>query len=164
MAKDAAAAKVGIPVWVVVCLSIGLFFTAVGVAFLVFASKTDNLVAETTGVVSRVEVEESYRKNRMRRTVLTYVEFEDSDHREFEARSVVNGSGMRHHEGDVVTIHYDPLDPAAGCLIEGDEDRLFMFKLLEALFQYGGAATLAVGVVGFVLYKLRGPREGTTAA
>lgn len=36
--------------------------------------------------------------------------FEDSDHRTFTARSVVNESTKRHDEGDHVTVHYDPTE------------------------------------------------------
>ena len=108
---------------------------------------------EAEGYVSKVEVRERESKGKTKRTYLTYVTFTDTDHRTFTARSVVNGSRQHHFEGDQVTVHYDPKDPEAGCLIVGDEDDLLLFNALRYGCGLGGGLTLAVSIAGFVYYR-----------
>ncbi len=154
MAAATEVGRVHAPAWVFVILIIGLILMIVGFLFSALAPKRDHLTSVAEGVVSRVEVDESTsRKGRSRRTYLTYVEFEDSDHRVFEARSVVNGGTKRHSVGDRVTIHFDPRDPEAGCLIEGDEDMLAVFNILEGVCQIGGPAALIVGAVALLVCR-----------
>lgn len=155
MMQGSPEARHAMPAWPIVMLGVGVFLCVVGVMFVMFAPKTDHLTAEAEGIVSRVELEVNQSKKRKSRTYLTYVRFEDGDHREFEARSVVNGGTKRHSEGDVVTVQYDPLDPAAGCLIVGDEDRLVMFKALQYLCQFGGPAVALIGGAATLFFVLR---------
>ena len=138
-----------LPAWPVAMLVVGVILSATGMMFRMFAPKTDNLTAQAEGIVSRVEVKtRSGSRDRGSRSILTYVRFEDSDHIPYEARSVVNGSPQRHYEGDAVTVLYNPRDPGAGCLIEGDEDRLLVFTLVGRVCCYGGPAALVVGAAG----------------
>ncbi len=151
----AAGPRGSFPSWLVSVLCVGAFLSLVGVAFLVFAPKTDHLTSEGEGVVTRVEKDTYGRKGRKKTSYVTYVQFEDSDHQTFEAMSVVNGSSKRHSVGDHVTVRFDPRDPTAGCLILGDEDRLGIFLALKYVFIYGGGATLLVGIVALIIRKLR---------
>lgn len=145
------------PSWVTSVAVIGIFLMGIYIAFVFLAPKSDHLTSEADGLVSRVEVKKSTSKNRTKYTYLTYVTFTDSDHQTFTARSVVNGSDKRHEEGDYVTVHYDPRDPEAGCLIEGDEDQLFIFNALRYFCGIGGAVALLASVVGFLYFRfLRG--------
>lgn len=131
----------------------GVFLLVVFGMFQVLSPENDNLTFEAKGYVSRVETTERYSKGRTKYTHLTYVTFEDSDHRTFTARSVVNGSKKRHNEGDRVTVFYDPKDPEAGCLIAGDEDRLFMFNAIRYFCGIGGAASMVIGGVLLIYFK-----------
>ena len=157
MATGTEVGKAHVPVWVYMLLGVGLFLTLVGLMFVAFAPRRDHLTSVAEGVVSRVEVKENTgKRGRNSTTYLTYVKFEDSDHQVFEARSVVNGSTLRHTTGDVVTVHFDPRDPEAGCLIAGDEDMLNAFNLLEVTFQIGGPIVFIAGAVGLLVYKRKG--------
>lgn len=154
MATGTEVGKAHAPVWVYVILGLGLLMILVGFMFTMFAPKRDHLTSVAEGVVSKVEDKESTnKKGRTTHSYITYVKFEDSDHQVFEARSVVNGGSMRHTTGDVVTVHFDPRDPSAGCFIEGDEDRLFMFNALEVVFKIGGPLLLVFGAVAFLICR-----------
>lgn len=142
-------------VWALVLLVVGVVFLGVYGAYILFASDTDNLTAEAEGYVSRVEKEVTHRRGRTRHTYLTYVTFSDSDHRTFTARSVVNGSSKRHDEGDNVIVYYDPKDPAAGCLISGDEDELAFFWALKYIFGLSGAVCVVAGCAIYVYGRFR---------
>ena len=140
--------------WAITVFVIGLCVSAVGVMFWILSPNHGNLTAEAEGVVTRVEVSEHHsRKRGTRYTYITYAEFEDSDHRLLEARSVVNGPTKRHYEGDSVTVSYDPQDPSGGCLIKGDEDRLAMFQFLDYFCRFGGPILAIVGLVAVLLTR-----------
>lgn len=139
--------------WILVSFFSGVFLLVVYVMFIFLAPASDHLTSEAEGYVSRVEMSQSSSKGRNRITYLTYVTFTDSDGQTFTARSVVNGS-KRHSEGDQVTVHFDPRDPEAGCLIVGDEDRLFMFNALRYISGIGGALAVVVSVGAFLYVKL----------
>lgn len=148
------------PWWTLGVLFLGIFLLIVFGMFQVLAPENDHLTSEAEGYVSRVEKKESSRKGTVRYTYITYVTFTDSDQQTFTARSVVNGANKRHDEGDLVTVHYDPRDPEAGCLIVGDEDRLFMFNALRYFCGIGGAVLIGVFALLLIYFKfVREPSE-----
>ncbi len=129
----------------VVCLLIGII-----VPLLVDNSgQAEAYTATTTGEVTHVQEKVSGKKRR--KTYVTFVRFEDSDHREFVARNIAVARSRRHAEGDEVTVRYDPTHPASGCLIEGDEDILLYEDALTLSLRAGGIVCIVVG--GFLVAR-----------
>ncbi len=145
----------GLAVGSLVLLGLGVLFTFIAVLIVVLRPDVErDFTSQAEGVVSRVEVEHSG-KRRSRTSYVTFVEFEDSDHRTFEAQSVVNGEWLRHREGDHVEVRYNPRNPEEGVLIVGDEDKLNTFNLFGGIIRYVGIAALVLGVAGLVVFKVR---------
>ena len=132
----------------------GLLFLIISFVSSAIRPDVGNFTAESQGVVSYVEVSRSGKKS-SHTSYITHVRFTDSDHRTYEAQSIVNGDWQRHFEGDEVTVRYDPRDPEAGILIKGDEDKLGSFNTLMSIFRYGGAAAVVVSVVVLIVSRLR---------
>ena len=116
--------------------------------------QTDDLTATAEGVVSKVEVSKSSKKNRST-SYVTFVTFKDSDQRTFEAQSANADHTGRHHKGEKVTVHYNPYDPGRTVLIEGDEDLLGGWLLFRDAMLYGGIIVLIAAVASVVFNRLR---------
>lgn len=145
----------GLGFWSLMLLVLGIVFSLIALLIAILRPDVErDFTAQAEGVVSMVEVRHSGR-NRSRTSYVTYVEFEDSDHRSFEAQSVVNGDWYRHREGDHVTVRYNPRSPEEGVLIVGDEDKLGNFNVFGSLMLYGGIASLVIGVACLVIFKVR---------
>lgn len=148
--------ETGLAVGSIVLLGLGAIFAIIALLIVVLRPDVGrDFTSQADGVVSQVETNHSSRKGRSRTSYVTHVRFEDSDHRTFEAQSVVNGEWLRHREGDRVTVRYNPRDPEAGVLIVGDEDKLDNFNMFGSFMGYGGIAGLALGSLGLIFYKVR---------
>lgn len=148
--------ETGLAVGSIVLLGLGALFAIIALLIVVLRPDVGrDFTSQADGVVSQVETNHSSRKGRSRTSYVTHVRFEDSDHRTFEAQSVVNGEWLRHREGDRVTVRYNPRDPEAGVLIVGDEDKLDNFNMFGSFMGYGGIAGLALGSLGLIFYKVR---------
>lgn len=140
----------------ILLLILGLAFSLIALLIVVLRPDVErDFTSRADGVVSRVETNHSTRKNRSRTSYVTHVKFEDSDHRTFEAQSVVNGEWLRHKEGDHVVVRYNPNNPGEGVLIEGDEDKLGNFNVFGRFMGYGGVAALVLGAVGMAIFLVR---------
>lgn len=146
----------GLAVGSIVLLGLGALFAVIALLIVVLRPDVGrDFTSQADGVVSQVETKHSTHKGRSRTSYVTHVRFEDSDHRTFEAQSVVNGEWLRHREGDHVTVRYNPRNPEEGVLIVGDEDKLDNFNMFGSLMGYGGIAGLVLGAAGLVFYKVR---------
>ena len=155
----------GLALGSIVLLVLGLVFSLIALLIVVLRPDVGrDFTSQADGVVSRVETKHSTSKNRSRTSYVTHVKFEDSDHRSFEAQSVVNGDWIRHREGDQVVVRYNPNNPGEGVLIVGDEDKLDNFNMFGSLMGYGGVAALVLGAVGMVIFfvRLRSPSASST--
>ena len=148
----------------IVLLVLGLVFSLIALLIVVLRPDVKrDFTSQADGIVSRVETKHSSGKNgRSRTSYVTHVKFEDSDHRSFEAQSVVNGDWQRHKEGDQVVVRYNPNNPGEGVLIVGDEDKLDNFNMFGSLMGYGGVAALVLGAVGMGVFLLRMRRPPST--
>ena len=148
--------ETGLAVGSIVLLGLGALFAIIALLIVVLRPDVGrDFTSQADGVVSQVETNHSSRKGRSRTSYVTHVRFEDSDHRTFEAQSVVNGEWLRHREGDRVTVRSNPRDPEAGVLIVGDEDKLDNFNMFGSFMGYGGIAGLVLGSLGLIFYKVR---------
>ena len=158
--------EAGLALGSIVLLVLGLVFSIIALLIVVLRPDVGrDFTSRADGVVTRVETKRSSSKNgRSRTSYVTHVKFEDSDHRSFEAQSVVNGEWLRHKEGDQVVVRYNPNNPGEGVLIEGDEDKLDNFNAFGSFMGYGGIAALVLGAVGMVVFfvRLRSPSASST--
>lgn len=132
---------------VIIC---GIVFMLIGFAVPMLVNNSERAEAYTAtadGVVTRVQEKVSRKKGRKSTSYISFVRFEDSDHREFVSRCIAIARSQRHKTGDKVSVRYDPMSPGDGCLIVGDEDILRKEDLLTLLLRAGGFATILVGVV-----------------
>ena len=143
-----------VPVWIWIVLVFGVFVSSIPLVADLIRPNANDFTAEADGVVYMVETKKSGKRN-SRTSYVTHVRFTDNDRQTFEAQSIVNGSWRRHEEGDRVTVKYNPRDPEAGCLIEGDEDKLGGFNAFIDGCRYGGLAALVVSIAALVVVGLR---------
>lgn len=138
-----------IPDWVTTTLMVAAIVLVLGL-FFALVPQSNSFTSSARGTVSRVE--------KHRKTFVTFVRFEDSDHRVFEAQSIINSSS-RYNVGDVLTIRYDPQDPGAGCLIEGDEADSLFARVFGLVFRIAGGAGVffAVGAGLYFRYLRHEP-------
>lgn len=113
-------------------------------------SAVDSMTARSDdATVSEVDVSTRRDSDGERETnIRVAVTFEDSDHVEHTARSLYSPrrEGM-HHEGEKVSIMYDPRDPSGSCVIVGEE------KLLELREEGNGMMWVVIGFcAGLLVY------------
>ena len=132
-------------------LIVGVLAMAVGfVLFLAVPTSASDFTGTANGTVSKVEESVSERRGRTSKSYRTQVTFEDANNRDVTVWQIVSGSSRRHHEGENVTVWYNPNDPQVGCLIVGDEYLLERNSAISVVIIAGGGIVCLVAAVHIV--------------
>lgn len=128
-------------------LVIGAIAIVTSLALLfVVPTTADDLDVTAAGIVSKVEKDTTERRGRTSTTYRTQVTFEVDGQGDVTAWQIVSGGSRRHHEGESVTVRYNPTNPEAGCLIVGDEYLIERNNVITVvLMASGGIVCLVAG-------------------